>query len=174
MGIIDIPFTRAFVANELILGSEGWTPCYLFAVTPLLNRPLFFTIHTEHGAVFSRVPLKFLRHNVNPPRGALPEEEPWGSLGERVSVIQHAYLKDYEVQTKMGASGRYLMTFDFLPGGHFEEDPEQQKSMNLLALTGGSFALLPNNECLFLDKHFTGKQEWPRYKRNQEYFWANG
>lgn len=171
MGIIDIPFTRALVSNQLILGEPGWTPCYLFAATPLLNRPLLFTLHTVHGAVYSRVPLSHLAHEE--PTGE--HLEPWGSLGERMTVIQHAYLKDYWVRTKQGPEGRYLMTFDWLPQGHFEEDPEQQKSMNLLALENGRFALLPNNMCLFQDAHFTGLSgEWPRYRRNTEYFLDNG
>ncbi len=100
--------------------------------------------------------------------------DPWGCLGERVTVTEHQYLKNYEVGTKLCVSGRYLMTFDWLPQGHLEEDPEQQKSMNLLALENGRFALLPNNKCLFLDAHFTGEREWPRYRRNTEYWRANG
>lgn len=176
-GIIDIPFTKAFVKNSFLFKNENdyqLTPCYLFAATPLLNRPLLFTIHTEHGALFSRVPLKHLFHKPVDAHYNNELLEPWGSLGERLSVLQHRYLKDYSVKTKTVGDARYLMTFSWLPTGAFEEDPEQSKDLHLLALENGQFALLPNNSCLFLDKHFTEECDWPKYKRNSEYFWANG
>lgn len=184
-GLIDLPaFVKCEVNGKYLYGPENnsrkvWVEAYAFAVTALRNRPLLFTVHTVHGAVFSRIPIEALRWRKCP--NWLDELrdhmlQPWSCLGERIVAIQHQYLKDYELHyIKPAVDGRYLFTLDFLPDGHFTEDPEQHKTMSFIALETGQFALLPNNMFLARDRHFTENDKpAPPYKRNKEYFWANG
>lgn len=180
VGLCNIPYIHAEVRADFLHGGDPkkkreWVECYIFAATALENRPLLFTIHTVHGAIFSRLPVWAFRTK---PMGSEwdPREngrlQPWACLGERLTVVEHRYLKDYEAFCRaLQIHGRYRMTFDFLPSGGLEEDPGQHKTMNLIELNNGQLALLPNNECEFHDKHFAEITDEPSaYKRNKTYF----
>lgn len=179
-GICDLPYLKCFVRSEFLYAGDcegDLESAYAFSVTAFVNRPLLFTVHLDSGALFSGLPIwALVSADVKANAIALPEEDlqPWGCLGERVSVIQHKYLRDYEGLCKIKTReilGAYVATFVFLPDGGFEEDPSQSKTMNLMALRSGQFALLPNNMILFRDKHFTGRVEkWPKYRRNETHF----
>lgn len=180
-GVIDIPYIKCFVSNSLIKGKDGFTEAYAFAVKSFLNRPLLFTVHTVDGAVYSDIPLLYLSHDPSTGIEYIPAEErdPWGCLGERISVSKFSYLKDYRPlyignkKPKNPVSGRYLMSFSWLPDGGFSEDPEQAKMMHLVALEDGWFALWPNNYLHWPDKHFATKP-LEKYQRNLLYWESNG
>lgn len=182
--LIDIPYMHCWVVNRFIIKDEppGVTEAYAYSITVLPNRPIFFNVHTVHGALYSRLPLYALRsRNIEQPEGELPGRhflEPWGSLGTKANVLQHVYLKDYNAllhryDADPFIKGRYLFSIDFSEGG-FAEDPEQHKTLHLISLETGQYALLPNNELLFKDDHFTDSNEPPSYKRNSTYFQSHG
>lgn len=182
--ILDIPRFKCWVWREFLTdGREsGLTEAYAFAVTLLESRPLFFTVHTIDGAVYSRLPIWALRHKeidlATDAERTFEEHDltildPWGAISSHAQVIAHQYLKDYWIVAKVGASkinGRYLFTIDYSHGG-FAQDPEQHKTSNIIALKSGHFAALPNNMCLFLDRHFTEGADFPKgYRRNRTYY----
>jgi len=175
--ILDLPepihcqVLQKYLTNDKHQGVED---CYVFAVTILEHRTLLFTCHTENGAVFSRLPIWAFRakdysgENVN-----LEALCPWSTVGVTASVVRHRYLKDYEVQCKIGdalLSGRYLFTIDYSEG-LYAQDPEQHKTHNVIELRCGLFAALPNNYCAFKDAHFTKSEpHFSHYCRNETYF----
>lgn len=176
--LIDIPYIHCFVAARFILEDKHLDPvaCYIYSATAIKNRPLLFNIHTIHGALYSRLPIhafSFRKSVENP----LPKEEvdPWGVIGDKFQVIEHAYLKGYQptLLKHPQINSVYRMSFDWHQGG-FSEDPQQSKTMHLLELGNGQLGLFPNNELLFRDNHFTSEDPMPKYKRNNTYYLANG
>lgn len=167
MKLCNTPYIHCKIRNQF-LGIPGtFTECYIFMLTALPNRPILFTAHTEHGGVFSRLPIWAFA-----PMGAKFSTTPtkrlqkWSVLGSETEVISPPYLKDYRVKSQFG-EGVYKFTIDFTDG-MFSEDPEQHKSLHFIELEE-TFALLPNNECRFVDSHFVGDTAVV-YKRNTEYF----
>lgn len=174
MGPIDIPYTKVKIKRERLTGEMGeGIDAYLFSAYAFLNRPLFFTAHTEDGAIYSGLTVKdFGEYGIN--HELL---QPWGCLGERLTAIRHDYLKDYDIRVlkPLEASGTYVMSFMFMPQGHFEEDPEQMKTMHMIALPFGQFCLMPNNYIVAKDKHFTNDGDgWKKYQRSSNYELAGG
>lgn len=147
---------------------------YAFAVTILESRPLLFTVHTIDGAIYSRLPLAALvTKKIFSEDLTEFEVDVWGSISNKATVIQHKYLKDYDVQVKINGKtleGTYFLTIDPEEGG-FAQDPEQHKTNNIVLLDNGQICSVPNNMCLFLDKHFVHKQvDLSKYKRNSRYY----
>lgn len=181
--MIPTPYIKAKIQNSFLFKDETnneLTDCFIISASSFINRPILFTAHLSTGALFSGVPVSEIRHQVelknNLCNFTLEELQPWGCLGERMGVVRLPYLKDYRCDCLVGGikiSGYYVMTFFFKGGFGFEEEPSQMKTMNMVALCNGQFALLPNNKILFLDKHFTESVEWPKYKRNETYFMAD-
>jgi len=174
--ILDIPRFKCWVKKEFLTDFQerGFTEAYAFSVTLLENRPLLFTVHTVDGAVYSRLPIWALTHTdpSSSPLEDLKCLDPWGAISSFGQAIEHKYLKDYYVEALIqneSLPARYLFTIDYCHGG-FAQDPEQHKTSNILALDCGLFAILPNNMCLFLDRHFTNGKQPSGYKRNKEYF----
>jgi hypothetical protein len=154
---------------------EGFTEAYIFAVTAIINRPLLFTVHTIDGAVVSRLPVhSFVAYNkLDYSPFSLVELQPWECIGTDIQAVHHTYLKDYDVKIKIQdefIKGKYILTFDSFSNG-FSEDPEQHKTFNMVELENGQYALMPNNRCLFLDRHFTDDMSsFPKYARNSTYW----
>jgi len=81
----------------------------------------------------------------------------WGAISSQAQAVKHKYLKDYEVYvnfTDKVVKGTYQFTIDYFEDG-FSEDPEQHKTSNIIFLDSGYICAVPNNYCLFKDKHFT-------------------
>ncbi len=170
--ILDIPYLKVLIDKRVLTGSEesGFINAYLFSVTLIESRPLLFTAHLEDGAIYSRIPLKYIFHKE--PEGERLLTDPWGAISSNGQVVQHRYLKDYFVECDISGfavAGRYLFTIDYFDGG-FSEDPEQHKTSNIISLETGQLAALPNNLCRFVDDHFTESGDLLKYKRNSVYW----
>jgi hypothetical protein len=171
MVTIDIPYIHCYVKGSYVSNQSEPIECYVFAATGIINRPLLFTCHTKSGAVFSRLPASAFTTNPDYKGIEYTAEElsPWGCISNTITVVKHTYLKDYKVYIpSLKCNGYYLMTFDQFNGG-FSEDPEQHKTMNMIELVNGQFALMPNNYCRFTDLHFT-KEDDIQYKRQSTYW----
>lgn len=170
----DCPYLKCLVRKEYLhdfeLGLGEYEEAYAFAVTGIINRPLLFTVHLESGAVYSRLPIQALVTSACEDSYTLEQLMPYGVIGNRIEVVQHAYLKQYEVTTPLG-DGVYQFTVDQFDGG-FSEDPVQHKTMNVVALHSGHIGAWPNNMCRFLDGHFTVNME-VGYRR-QSTVWRTG
>jgi len=163
----NTPYIHCYV-NGNYLGVDTWVECYIIMVTALLNRPFLWTCHTEHGALFSRLPIDAFSPNpltLLPPVNEVCQNQPFSAISNDIEVVEIDYLKDYTVN----ATGSYVFSIDGV-GGVFSEDPEQHKIMHLIEYKD-RYEILPNNQCEFTDDHFTGKDR-PQYRRNSVYFYA--
>ena len=74
----------------------------------------------------------------------------------------------------MAGKGRHTgIMLDWADG--FSRYPAEHKPLNMIELEGGQFALLPNNYCVFSDRHFirTDKgKDLHRYRRNDVTLWS--
>ena len=163
---LDTPYVKCFVRPNTIERSQRFIECYIFGVTCILNRPLFFTCYTEDGGVYSRLPIQSFVHKKVNEMPAYPLQ-PWSVLGNGASVIQYEFLKDIAIKTKNGL-GRYLFTIEQFDGG-FSEDPEQAKSFNIIGLEGGFFTALPNNMFTVEEGFFKNSKTF-QYIRQSDYF----
>lgn len=167
--LLDIPRLKVYVRRDYMTNDQGQgrEEAYLFAVTLLESRPLLFTVHTEYGAVYSRLPIEALAWKPKPTDNSY---DMWGAISGNGIVVQHAYLKDYSVDVPIyKGRGRYWCTIDYYDGG-FAQDPEQHKTTNIILADNGAIWALPNNECLFRDSHFTKYSKNLTYKRNSKYY----
>jgi len=164
----NTPYLHCLVRNEFLgIDKQGGTECYIFLVTALPNRPLLFTCHTEHGGIFSRLPIwAFAPLSADLTLRADETTQKWSVLGESIEIVTPTYLKDYRVLSKFG-EGLYKFSIDFVDG-MYSEDPEQHKMLHLIELKN-KYALMPNNNLRFVDSHFT-KDAKVVYKRNTKYF----
>lgn len=173
--IKDTPFVKCLVRAEYLHDFKEeykgqYYECYIFAVTSIQSRPLLFTCHTEHGAVYSRLPItafcsKPCEHQ------SIEFLDPWGAISHNINVIKHSYLKDYTIENvKDKRQGMYLFTIDSAIDG-WSEDPEQHKTYNVGFYEDGQMFALPNNLCKFVDKHFI-VDKGINYMRQSNY-WTN-
>lgn len=170
--ILDIPRFKCWVQQAYLSNNEqnGFVEGYCIAVTLIENRPLLFTVHTIGGAIYSRLPIYAVNHEPMLAEHPL-RPDTWGAISSNGQVIAHQYLKDYRTVVTIDGEkfeGIYKFTIDYFDGG-FAEDPEQHKTSNIIFLENGKIAAVPNNQCLFLDSHFTGPDD-TKYKRNTTYF----
>lgn len=178
---VDIPSLLVKVDKEFLgirpeLGEDKCENAYLIAVTSIFGRPMFFTVHLESGALFSRLPITAIkcdRFNEIDYRSHLSIEklQPYSCLNGEIQYISYKHLKDYQVSARIGRRyfcGNYLFTIDY-SGKGLTEDPEQFKTHNVVVLSNGSLAALPNNYLLFKDGYFT-KGECPKYRRMIDYW----
>lgn len=174
--ILDLPATKVFIYSQFLQAKhrERFTEAYLVAVTTIPGRPLLFTVHTVDGAVYSRLPIHSFQTKETKQALSLydlSDLQPWSCLEGPAFFIQHSYLKGYTVHAKVKGNtliAEYFGTIDYFGGG-LASDPEQHKTHNLIMLDNGQMAALPNNHCLFVDKHFVKKPySWPKYRRQTE------
>lgn len=167
--LLDFPRLKVYVNRDYMTdgSGNGREEAYVFAVTLLESRPLLFTVHTEYGAVYSRLPLQALAWKEKPTDNSYDK---WGAISGNGTVVQHAYLKDYLVQVPyFKAHGRYWCTIDYYDGG-FAQDPQQHKTANIILADSGAILAVPNNDCIFRDNHFTKYVKNMSYKRNTKYY----
>lgn len=178
--IVDIPRFKCYVDGDYLSNDidGSFVEAYCFALTLIESRPLFFTVHTIDGAVYSRIPILAIRQVYNHDEYECPTSkeyqmkdlDQWGAISSNAQCIKHEYLKDYSVDCfHLKEKGMYWCTIDY-EGEDFSQDPEQMKTTNIIFLDNGFVAALPNNHIRFYDRHFTkDKVEFP-YRRGQEYY----
>lgn len=172
--ILNTPYIKCLVKNNYLGLGKGFTNAYIHSMTLLPNRPHFFNVHLESGALYWRLPIQALNHFDWGRDMADCALEPWGVIAKESQIIEIAYLKDYQPKyPRGGVTGQYLFTIEPLQGG-FAQIQDQSKALHFLALENGQFALLPNNYLEFRDAHFTNDKKMPRYKRSEAYYRANG
>jgi hypothetical protein len=178
--ILNTPPCKVYVNNKALGIDNGFTEGYLVSVTLKENRPLLFTCYLETGAIFSGIPINYLKSitynklsvsNLPTDPENLETLQPYSCLGHQADIIQITFLKDAYCAVRIDGAemfGFYLFTIEY--GGGLAEDPEQHKMHNIIELEDGSLAALPNNKIRFIDSYFVGlNKDWPKYKRNSVY-----
>ena len=100
--------------------------------------------------------------------------QPWGAMGEDLQAWPIQYLEGLPVTTRTAGAGRHTgIMLDWADG--FSRYPAEHKPLNMIELDGGQFALLPNNYCVFSDRHFIRNDksgDLQRYRRNDITLWS--
>jgi hypothetical protein len=181
---VNLPSIRVKVRNSFLNEQmSGFTEAYLVAVTSINTRPLFFTVHLETGAVWSRLPIHAIYcerygeiSNITLPL-PLGVAQPYSCLPGSINVITYEHLKHCRVKVKctdkIERNGTYLFTVD-VNGDGLAEDPTQHKTHNVIVLDSGQLITYPNNMILFTDEFFTEANGWPNYRRTDKFWIAGG
>ena len=125
----------------------------------------------ETGAHWSGLPL----HGVSTTEDfSLAHEElmPWKCMSDDMDVWHVHYLHGLEVKTRTGKGRHTGIMVDWKDG--YSMYPQEHKPLNLVNLESGQFCLMPNNYCLFTDRHFTSEEkaeEKRLYLRGEEIYW---
>lgn len=149
------------VDNGALMPTTGddYTPGILHALHSRPGEKMYAHVLLETGAHWSRVPLS--RIAWKKPLKEPVDHEPWGGMGERMTIDLFPALEGLRGETLDGAGhgfpGHYFrhtgMVVDWLDG--YSRYPQEHKPLSLLAMDDGSFGLLPNNFFILQDLHFT-------------------
>lgn len=136
--------------------------CVIFGITSIPSRSLHFSILTEAGAQWARIPLHKLRHELPKPGAPvhpLPQLQSWDCHGWEFSITQYEYLREMGCQYRNRdgdmVPAAYLCTLDHTENG-WSQYPPEHKCYHLLLLEDGSgqIAAQPNNRIVWRDDSF--------------------
>ena len=156
-GLVDGGILRGRVGE-----GDDFDRCVVFGVTSIPSRALHFSILTEAGSQWARIPLHKLRHREpveGGPRHSLSELQSWDCHGWDFSVTAYEYLREMgcEYRTRDGVMvpASYWFTLDHTDNG-YSQYPSEHKCYHLLLLEDGSgqIAAQPNNRILWRDDSF--------------------
>ena len=172
----NLPFHLYVNVANSALGptmQHGVTRGILHAVHCRPGQPVMGHVLLESGAHWSGM----LWHLISTSEEFPLEQrvlQPWGAMGEELQAWHINYLEGLPVKTRTAGAGRHTgIMLDWADG--FSRYPAEHKPLNMIELEGGQFALLPNNYCVFSDRHFirTDKgKDLHRYRRNDVTLWS--
>ena len=150
---------------------EGTTQGIIHAVYGREYQVLLFHVMLESGAHWSGLPLQAVSFTND---FSIDHDKlmPWKVMGEDIDVVHFHYLEGLGVETKSGAGRHTGIIIDWKDG--YSRYQHEHKPLNMVALDSGQIALMPNNYCVFTDKHFTNpeaKENLKHYKRGEILYW---
>lgn len=181
----NIPYIEAFVRDSYLFNDENnkeLTPCYIFGVKTIINRPLLFHCQLQNGVVWWSLPLSAFVWKEDFDILADSEEERlsllqyWDCQSNDVSVTVFTYLQNYIVdvfnRNKDWYRGKYLFTIDdyysdnnSLPSGYAIDS--NTKCYHIIKLDNGNFGAYPNNYLRWNNLNFCDpydKNNPPKYR----------
>lgn len=179
--LVELIPLKVFVKSDYVTNGnvkDEFIEAYLLAVKAVANRALDFTVYTEHGAIYSGLPIEAIfKHKPEKGYKHLTTDllQPYTCLEGPVNVIKYSLLDNATcLVPSLKTVGNYLFTIDY-HGNGLANDPEQHKTHNIIYLDSGQFAAMPNNYIQFMDNWFAGKtvQKYP-YKRRTKTYYAGG
>lgn len=172
---------KVFVKSEYLTNGKvlnEFIEAYLMALKAVVNRAIEFTVYTEHGAIFSGLPIEAVYKHI--PNGKFKifktdKLQPYTCLESPVNIVKYGLLEHALcLVPSLKTYGHYLFTIDY-SGGGLANDPEQHKTHNIIYLASGQLAAMPNNFIQFIDNWFVGLEikKYP-YKRRTKNYYAGG
>lgn len=181
----NIPYIEAFVRDSYLFNDDNnkeLTPCYIFGVKTIINRPLLFHCQLQNGVVWWSLPLSAFVWKEDFDILADSEEERlsllqyWDCQSNDVSVTVFTYLQNYIVdvfnRNKDWYRGKYLFTIDdyysdnnSLPSGYAIDS--NTKCYHIIKLDNGNFGAYPNNYLRWNNLNFCDpydKNNPPKYR----------
>lgn len=187
----NIPYIEAFVKDKYLYDdteNTNLTPCYIFGVKTIINRPLLFHCQLNNGVVWWSLPLSAFVWKEDFDNLSDDENERlsllqyWDCQSNDVSVTVFTYLQNYVVDVfnrkKEWYKGKYLFTIDdyysdnnSLPSGYAIDS--NTKCYHIIKLDNGNFGAYPNNYLRWNNLNFCDpydKNNPPRYKSFNQTF----
>lgn len=187
----SIPNMECYLRQEFMFNQESGhgqvIPVKVFGLTSKPSRALMFHVITNTGARFSEVPLHMLCHKANAEVPRLSDIELWDCFSHYFSVVQLKAVLDCTGLVRLGdgvwCQGEYLFEVDWC-GGDAEVDlsladvPHEHKTANVMKLTDGNFAAMPNNRIYWREGSFITNplqpQHFPKFKTNRQIWTVEG
>ena len=186
----NIPYIEAFVKNSYLYDdfkNEDLTPCYIFGVKAVINRPLLFHSQFDNGVVWWSLPLSAFVWKADYDNLSANENERlallqyWDCQSNDISVTVFSYLQHYTVDVfnrrKQWFRGKYLFTIDdyyadnnAIPSGYAIDS--NTKCYHVIKLDNGNFGAYPNNYLRWHNLNFCDpydKRNPPKYKAHNHY-----
>lgn len=173
----NLPFHIYVNVNNEFLGPnmpKGTTAAIWHAVYCREYQTLMAHVLLESGAHWSGLPLNAISTSEDF-SWSRQQLMPWAAMGDCIEMFHAKYLEGLEcsVHRPIETSGRHTgIIIDWSDG--FSRYPAEHKPLNLLQLSSGQFAALPNNFVTYSDKHFTSdaaKENLKHYKRGDVVYW---
>ena len=187
----NIPYIEAFVKDRYLYDdptNNNLTPCYIFGVKTIINRPLLFHIQMDNGVVWWSLPLSAFVWKKDYDNLSDDENERlsllqyWDCQSNDNSVTVFTYLQNYVVDVfnrkKEWYRGKYLFTIDdyyadnnSLPLGYAIDS--NTKCYHIIKLDNGNFGAYPNNYLRWNNLNFCDpydKNNPPNYKSFNQTF----
>lgn len=155
--------------------AKGVTPALWHAVYSREDQIIMSHVLLETGAHWTGLPL----HAISSTKDFSYTEHdlmPWSCMGTHIDVTHLQYLEGLPVTTRLPikTTGRHTgIMIDWLDG--YSRYAQEHKPLNMIHLTNGQFALLPNNFITCTDKHFTtdkNKDNLKHYLRGEKIYWG--
>jgi hypothetical protein len=177
--LIKSPQIKVLVANEYLTAGvqSGFSEAYMMGLDCRNSSYIRFTVYLESGAVFSNLPIEAIycdKFDDEVKKGKFKTEQlqPYSCLDGTVSWLIYDLIKNAEVKVLNLGLANYLFTINY-QGDGISEDPEQYKTHNIVALSNGQLAAVPNNFMIVKDNWFsTGKTL--KYSRVKKHYFAGG
>lgn len=154
----NIPHFECFVKKEFLTNftqSDELIKAKAFAVSSTRGQVLQFHVLTEHGAMFSKLPVHALVLKKDYEKMELNQLVTYDTFSFRLSNITYDYLK-YLTCTYFAGNKRekygatYFTTVDFYDS-EYADHPGVTKCCHILFLDNGNIAAAPNNRILWND-----------------------
>lgn len=162
----DIPHFYCLMRSEYAYDLEShfgeFLNVWVIAVDSVEGQAVGFDVLTDFGAMFSRIPISALVHNLNAPNLPLDYLELWNNFSYQVEAIEYQAIKHLRCTTilkdKEWYPAEYMFTLSWM-GSKFAEDPGEGgfKRGHVLKLDNGCFAIQPNNRIKWHEPSFITK-----------------
>jgi hypothetical protein len=180
----NIPPIDCYVRKEYLYDHEQghgeFVSCSVFAIKSLQNNALLFSVMTDIGAVYDKIPISALAPYDNPNPEHLPFHvlQLWDCFSYQPHVIEYMFLKGKRcsVLLKDGTKrlGIYKFSVDWsadssnMVSTSYAEITAEHKTAHIIQLDDGYYCAYPNNRILWaepssIDKPF---ETIPDYKLN--------
>lgn len=173
--MINLPAIKVFVGNQYLMQKgKGFTAGYLATLDARPNSYLRFTVYLESGALWSGLPIEALTTKTLPLLHKTNALQPFSCLEGPASVCEIELLKHAKGLCFNGTETfNYLFTINY-QGTGLADDPQQYKTHNIVEISNGQLAAMPNNYLWFSDnwlfdekkakEKFTYKRSAKRYE----------
>jgi hypothetical protein len=185
--VCNIPPIQTYVRKEYLYDMEKgfgeFTPAIWVTAKSIHMRALYIEAYLpEYNALYDKLPISAYVNNPHVikdiPLMPLEELEVWDCPSYHITCVTKEILKSMKVMYRTPRNenlyGEYLFTLDFANPENlvnYSETPAEHKSMNVIALDNGNYALSPNNRMFWYDKSLSNpKQVIPDFRYSTRYF----
>lgn len=153
----------------------GTTPGLWWGVHCRPGQALMCHVLLASGAQWAGIPIHRVGTGTDFSRDHI-ELMPWSAMGERIVAFGAEYLEGMQVRVfrPFDSAGRHTgIVIDWSDG--FSRYPQEHKPLNLVELSCGQFALMPNNFIEFDDRHLVRqdlREDLRLYRRSDAEHWG--
>lgn len=170
----NLPFHLYVNVNNRALGPnmpDGVTKGIWHGVYSREYQLIMCHVFLETGANWSGLPLHAISvtEDFSQPIERLM---PWACMGEDMESFHSAFLEGLHGHYGSEWCRHTGIVIDWKDG--YSRYPQEHKPLNLVQLSNGQYAMLPNNYLVYEEKHFVNpekRKDLKNYKRGETIYW---